>query len=155
MKPTNEEKVTAITIVGSKMAKKGLQFIFSGPTKKCKDCKLFRVCMTNLEPNRLYEITEVREVDHKCPIHEDGAKTVEVIEPPQNLIVKSRLAIEGVILTWQPPGVDCSNQTCPYWDQCNTPLFRSGDRVRIVHKLEHISCTEGKQLTLVLASRVH
>ncbi|MFQ6124732.1 MAG: UPF0179 family protein [Candidatus Heimdallarchaeota archaeon] len=155
MKPKNEKKVSAITIVGSKMAKEGLQFIFSGPTTACKDCKLFRVCMTNLEPNRLYEITKVRAVDHKCSIHEDGVKTVEVIEPPQTLIVKSRLAIEGVILTWQPPGVDCSNLTCPHWDQCKTLLFRSGDRVRIVHKLEPISCMEGKQLALVLASRVY
>ena len=155
MKPKNEENDFAITIVGSKMAKKGLRFTFLGPTKGCMDCKLFRVCMTNLEPNRLYEITEVREVEHKCPIHEGGVKTVVVIEPPQPLVVKSRFAIEGVILTMQPPVVDCSNQNCTHWDQCNTPLFQPRDRVRIIQKLMSISCAEEKQLALVMASRVH
>jgi len=155
MKQKNDENDYLITIVGTKMATKGLQFAFHGPTQVCKECKLFRVCMTNLEPKRLYEIAEIRKVEHKCPVHEDGAKTVVVIEPPQDLVVKSRFAVEGVIFTLQAPGVGCPNQSCEHWDHCNNGYIRTGDRVRIVQKLHPISCQAGKKLSLVKVSRVH
>ena len=154
MDPKKEEATSIITLVGAKMATKGLQFTFLGTAKECKDCKLFQVCGTNLEPNRLYEITEVRGVEHKCPVHEGGVKTVVVTEPPQKLVIKSRFAIEGVILTFQPPGVDCPNYACEYWDHCNNGFVRTGDRVRIIEKLQSIPCSTGKQISLVLASRV-
>ena len=154
MKQNNDDNSSLITIVGSKMAIKGFKFNFIGALDACKDCKLYQVCMTNLEPNRLYEVIEVRKIEHKCLIHENGAKTVVVKEPPQDLMVKSRFAIEGVILTLQSSGADCPEIDCEHWDLCNNGLVRSGDRVRIVKKNNPVTCLLGKPLSLVLASRV-
>ncbi len=84
-----------ITLVGEKLAKPGVEFIYYGPAEPCKTCRLARVCVGNLEPGRRYKVVRVRNIEHSCPIHEGKVRVVEVVEPAIALAIDPRLAIVG------------------------------------------------------------
>ena len=61
-----------ITLIGKNIAKEGLSFVFYGPLEECSNCRFKSSCVDSLEIGRKYAITEVRDVEQKCPIHEDA-----------------------------------------------------------------------------------
>ena len=59
-----------ITLIGKELAKEGVSFIFHEPADECANCRFKASCVDSLEEGHRYTITEVRDVDQKCPIHE-------------------------------------------------------------------------------------
>jgi len=132
--------VSIITLVGEKLAKPGVEFIFYGPAEPCKTCKLAGVCIGNLERGRRYRIVKVRNIEHPCPLHDGKARVVVVEEPPIEVAIDPRLAVKGSVikLTFQP----CD-------DPEKADLFRpeglfEGDNVRIEEIVGEIECNSRK-----------
>ena len=49
-----------ITLIGKDLAQKGTEFVFLGPAEECDDCRFKSSCISNLELNRKYVITDVK-----------------------------------------------------------------------------------------------
>ncbi|ASJ00879.1 UPF0179 family protein [Thermococcus gorgonarius] len=137
-----------ITLVGEKLAKPGLEFIYYGPAEPCKSCRLARVCVGNLEPGRRYKIVRVRNIEHSCPLHEGKVRVVEVVEPPIEILMDPRSAILGSKVTLK--FVDCSD---PEKESLARPegLFE-GDQVKIEEIVGEVEC-DGKKFKLVRVVR--
>jgi len=138
-----------ITLVGEKLAKPGLEFIFYGPAEPCKTCKLAGVCVGNLEPGRRYKILRVRSMpSHSCPLHEGKVRVVEVVEPSIEIAIEPRLAIVGSII--QLKFEECS-------DLKKKELFQpeglfEGDHVKIIEITGEVEC-DGKTYKIVKVMR--
>ncbi|AEC50980.1 hypothetical protein PNA2_0062 [Pyrococcus sp. NA2] len=137
-----------ITLVGEKLAKPGLEFVYYGPGEPCKSCRLARVCIGNLEPGRRYKIVRVRNIEHPCPLHEGKVRVVEVVEPAIEVLVEPRYAIAGskIKLSF----VECN-------DKNKEELIRpeglfEGDTVKIVEIIGDVEC-EGRKYKLVRVMR--
>lgn len=95
-----DEKI--VTLVGSKLAKVGEEFVFLGAAEKCRQCKLKNSC-TNLEVGRRYLVEKVREeIKHDCEVHEDGVRVVEVREPAVKALVEAKRALKGSKIIFEP-----------------------------------------------------
>ncbi|MGB9729670.1 MAG: UPF0179 family protein [Thermoprotei archaeon] len=118
-----------MTLVGSRMARIGEKFIFTGPVDECHNCKLFLSCTGNpqLEVGRIYEILKVRSMKHECLISEDGVIAVEVTEAPITLMIQSKYAIEGLTITFQPASVESQQP-----DLFKPEGLKPGDKIKIV-----------------------
>ncbi|WP_457751562.1 UPF0179 family protein [Thermococcus sp.] len=138
-----------ITLVGEKLARPGVEFIYYGPAEPCKTCKLAGVCVGNLEPGRRYKILRVRSMpSHSCPLHEGKVRVVEVVEPSVEVAVEPRMAILGSVirLRFEP----CS-------DPEKADLFRpeglfEGDHVKIIEIIGEVEC-DGKTYKVVKVMR--
>jgi len=138
-----------ITLVGEKLARPGVEFIFYGPAEPCKTCKLAGVCVGNLEPGRRYKILRVRSMpSHSCPLHEGKVRVVEVVEPSIEVAIEPRMAILGSVirLRFEP----CSEKE-------KGDLFRpeglfEGDQVKIIEITGEVEC-DGKTYKVVKVMR--
>jgi len=137
-----------ITLVGEKLAKPGVEFIFYGPAEPCKTCKLAGVCVGNLEKGRRYKIVKVRNIEHPCPLHEGKARVVVVEEPSIEIAIDPRLAVKGSV-------IKLKFEECP--DPEKVDLFRpeglfEGDNVRIEEIVGDVECG-GRKFVLVRVVR--
>jgi uncharacterized protein (UPF0179 family) len=138
-----------ITLVGEKLARPGVEFIYYGPAEPCKTCKLAGVCVGNLEPGRRYKILRVRSMpSHSCPLHEGKVRVVEVVEPSIEVAIEPRLAIAGSVIKLH--FADCSEGE-------KADLFRpeglfEGDHVKIIEILDDVECN-GKTYKVVKVMR--
>ncbi|AFK22944.1 UPF0179 family protein [Pyrococcus sp. ST04] len=139
---------TIITLVGEKLAKPGLEFIYYGPAEPCKTCKLARVCIGNLEVGRRYKIVSVRNIEHPCPLHEGKVRTVRVVEPAIEVLIDPRYAIAGSKIKLK--FVECDD---PEKLEIIRPegLFE-GDMVKILEIVSDVECN-GKKYKLVRVVR--
>ncbi len=137
-----------LTLVGVKQAKKGAKFVHIGHAKLCEDCELFKVCIGNLEPNRIYQIIDIRNIEHPCKIHEDGVRVVEVEYSNIKAVLEAKQAIPGATITYSPIG--CDFYHCPHIDICKPSGLFEGDKCIIEEVLEKIDeCRAGKALRVV------
>ena len=67
----NKARLFMITLIGEKLAKVGESFIFYEPAEECSKCRFKPSCIDSLEEGHKYVITEVRDVEQKCPIHDE------------------------------------------------------------------------------------
>ncbi len=125
-----------ITLVGEKLAKPGVEFIYYGPAEPCKTCRLARVCVGNLEPGRRYKVVRVRNIEHSCPIHEGKVRVVEVVEPAIEIAVEPKLAIVGskIRLSF----IDCSDPNKE--DIFHPEGLMEGDTVKIIEIVGEVEC---------------
>ncbi|WP_456367883.1 UPF0179 family protein [Thermococcus sp.] len=136
-----------ITLVGEKLAKPGVEFIFYGPAEPCKTCRLAGVCIGNLEPGRRYRILRVKSMpSHSCPIHEGKVRVVEVEEPSIEVAINPRMAVVGSVITLRME--DCPDRR---------DLFRpeglfDGDQVKILEITGEVECN-GKTYKVVKVIR--
>ena len=142
-----------ITIVGKKQAREGFVFLHKGKPEKCSDCKFCKVCVEKLEPNRVYEVIEVREQQMPCLLHEDGAQVVVVQEAAIRTTIPVKWAFEGAVVTFQPR--ECNYPECESYSLCNPVGIIPGDRCKIVESKGRVACqTEtGRLLAIVLLRR--
>lgn len=106
--------------MNSKFAKVGFKFLHEGETPKCKNCKLRKTCIENLELSRMYEVKEVRKIKHHCPICGE-VSVVVVREPEFEVKIDSRRAIEGLTFTLD--------------EKSHYPGLKRGDKLRILRVL--------------------
>lgn len=85
-----------ITLIGKDLAKKGQEFVFLGPADECENCRFKSSCVGNLELNRKYVVTDVKDNEQKCPIHSGGAVIpVEVDRAKIDLLTTSKAFLKG------------------------------------------------------------
>ncbi len=147
------EAATQITLIGTKLANIGMEFIFKGPTPECDTCKLRNTCM-NLEPDRRYRILGIRgELVHDCPIHEDGVRAVEITESPIIAAMDSRKAFAGSRIVFEP--MNCDKTDCPMYEVCHPIGLKEGDRCTIAEVMGESpeDCLKGWSLKLVELKR--
>ena len=147
-----EEDREKITIVGLKQAKEGFLFLHEGPLKECEGCRLFKVCMMNLEPKRVYHVVEVREKVFPCTFHEEGARVVKVVEPDLQVVIKSRYVFPQGIITYTPQ--ECDEVGCENYRKCVPQGLTAGDRGKIVEIIGPVRCRFEQSLVLVTLRRI-
>lgn len=105
-----------ITLIGKDLAQKGTEFVFLGPAEECDDCRFKSSCIGNLELNRKYVITDVKENEQKCQVHSQNVVIpVEVERAEIDVLTTSKNIFEGSTFTYASPECD---EYCDYHDLC-------------------------------------
>ncbi len=105
-----------ITLIGKDLAKEGQEFVFLGPADECEKCRFKSSCVGNLEKNRKYVVTGVKDTEQKCPIHsQEVVIPVEIERAQIDLLTTSKSIFEGSTFTYNAP--DC-DETCDFHDLC-------------------------------------
>ncbi|WP_407422810.1 UPF0179 family protein [Methanobrevibacter sp.] len=105
-----------ITLIGKDLAKKGQEFVFLGPAGECENCRFKASCVDNLEKNRKYVVTDVKDNEQKCPIHSGGLVIpVEIDRAKIDLLTDSKSIFEGSTFTYNAPNCD---EKCDFHDLC-------------------------------------
>lgn len=147
-----DEKETIITLIGTKLAKVGNEFIFKGGVKDCEACKLNKTCLS-LNVGGKYKVVKIRTGGkHDCFIHESGVNAVEVIESPILVSVESRKAIKGSKIV---NDISCSFSDCDNYSLCMPDGIRKGEKFTIIDIKEDISdsCRKGYSLKVAEVKR--
>ena len=147
-----DEVKSRITIVGWRQAKEGFRFLHEGPLKECEGCKLFHVCMMNLEPKRVYEVVEVREKAFPCTFHEKGARVVRVVESDYRVAIERKYAFPQGIITYKPQ--ECRETSCDNYVNCVPHGLKEGDKGKLLELIDPIQCPLERPLVLVVFRRV-
>ncbi len=144
-----EESDTIITLIGTRLAKEGNEFIFKGGAKECEPCRLNKTCLS-LNSGSRYRITALRTGGKlECFVHDSGVCAVEVIELPVEISVESRKAIKGSTIVYEP--VPCNITGCVNYAVCRPSGLRRGDKFTVVSVGEDISGSCEKDYTLKVA----
>ena len=105
-----------ITLIGIDLAKEGQEFIFLGPAKECDECRFKSSCVGNLELNRKYVVTGIKENEQKCHVHSGGKVIpVEVERAEIDVLTTSKNIFEGSTFTYNAPECD---EACDFHDLC-------------------------------------
>ncbi len=147
------EEDTLITLIGTRLAKVGNEFIFRGTAKECEPCKFNKTCL-NLNPGSRYKIVNIRNpVKLECSVHDSGVFAVEVTEAPLRMVVESRKAIKGSRITYEPP--NCNLRDCDNFIMCQPSGLRTGEKLIIIEVDNEIDepCKKGFSLKKVEAKR--
>lgn len=139
-----------ITLIGKKLAKKGLIFEHRGASPRCEDCRFKGTCIDSLEEGRMYLITDVKDAEQKCGLHE-GHKVivVEVEKADIESLVDSKKAFEGSMITIEYP--DCE-EVCEMHDLCFPQGLNEEDKCKIIKTTGRPSknCAKGYDLSNVI-----
>jgi uncharacterized protein (UPF0179 family) len=147
------EATTQITLIGTKLATIGMEFIFKGATFECENCKLRNTC-TGLEPGRRYRVLGLKgDLIHECPIHEGGVRAVEVTESPIIAAIDTRKAFAGSKTILEL--IKCNDESCNMYELCHPIGLKEGDRCTIVEVIGEApdDCSLGHKLKLVELKR--
>jgi hypothetical protein len=134
-----------ITLIDSKFAGIGKEFIFNGLTSDCEGCDFKNTC-ANLEIGRRYRIVAVRNIEHDCIIHESGVMAVEVVEPPIESVVETK-KVMGSKIDFEPQ--NCSQKFCEYYKFCHPLGLKNDDDCVICKVMGVIKCPLDRDLRLV------
>jgi uncharacterized protein (UPF0179 family) len=134
-----------LTLVDSKVAHEGYEFVNYGEADECKSCKLQKACL-NLESGRKYRVIEVRDREHDCPVA-GKAKVVEVLECDINATLPKKKVFKGSKITFEP--VECTNILCRSMKHCRPEGIETGAPYKIIDSVGKIKCEEGRDLVLV------
>ncbi|MPN25237.1 hypothetical protein SDC9_172644 [bioreactor metagenome] len=143
------ESDTKITLIGSRLAREGLEFIFKGEMPECKKCRLKNTCL-NLEPGRRYRVVRIKSKDiHECFLHDSGVVAVDVSRAPITTSVESRKAVEGAKIMYEP--AKCGKRECGEYGTCHPEGLLKGDKCKIVEVPESLDskCEAGSSLKKV------
>ncbi len=71
--------MSTVTLVGTRLAEPGTEFVYQGEADGCAGCPYRSQCL-NLSPETTYRITDVRENAQtlECAMHDNGVRAVEV-----------------------------------------------------------------------------
>ena len=136
-----------LTVIGRKLAKPDLEFVFMGPNSNCKDCKVKTICF-HLETGTKYKIINARDVVHDCPQHEDNVVIVEVEEVPREAIIPKKQAMEGTTITFELP--KCKERGCQQYQLCFPIGMESGLKRQVIKVAEKVVCPDGQDRVRVV-----
>lgn len=132
--------MTELTVVGNVLAKKGLVFVYMGPSNECKECKVKNICF-HLQKGARYKVKDVRDVKHECLLHEDGVKVVEVERVPTPGALDKKTAIDGSNITLALP--KCRDFSCKSRPLCFATGLENGQRLKIIKVKRKLKCSQG------------
>lgn len=125
-----EDSEITITLIGTKLAKVGNQFIFRGAAKDCEACKLNKTCL-NLNIGSKYRISGVRNTGKlECFVHDSGVVAVEVMEAPVKMSLESRKAIKGSKVMYEP--LSCTIRSCENYALCHPSGIKKGEKFTVI-----------------------
>ncbi len=108
--------MSTVTLVGTRLAEPGTEFVYHGEADGCAGCPYRSQCL-NLEPDARYRITAVRENAQTldCAMHDGGVRAVEVEPVSVEATVPSKGAFAGSKTTLLGP---CPYIDCPSHEYC-------------------------------------
>lgn len=130
-----------VTLIGEKLAKVNLEFVYIGPQNDCRNCKLKTVCF-NLKQGRHYKITKLRDKRHSCNVHDGLVAIVEVQELPIITCIDKKFSKGD---TSKIEVKNCNNIGCKHYEICMTPLQKDKE-YKIIKTFEDIDCAIGYTL---------
>ncbi len=141
------ETKTKVTLVGTVLAKQGVEFIYEGEIADCGTCKVKKACH-NLQKGRKYRIVTVRTTHHECPVHLNGATAVEVTEALITLLISPEMAIVNSKIK---PEFSCNKHDCRSFSLCRPDGITDGEKYIVVDVLGNAPniCEKGRSLKLV------
>ena len=142
-----EPNVT-ITLIGSRLATVGNEFIFRGTPGECEKCKLKHTCL-NLDKDKKYRIIGLRHgMDHECQLHDVSVRAVEVAACPIIVAIESRKAFNGSKILFEAPECD---DACPKYAMCHPEGLASGEKYTIAGVMgeDPGACPKGLTLKIV------
>jgi len=143
--------MSTVTLVGSRLAKPGREFVYGGAAAGCDGCPYRGQCL-NLEEGSRYRIVDVRENARtlECAVHDGGVRAVEVEPAPVPANVPGRGAYAGSQVELAGP---CPHTDCPSHELC-VPAgadFEEERRVEeVVGEPPHDHCALDRELTRVV-----
>jgi len=142
--------MTQVTLVGSRLASVGEEFVYRGEASGCEGCPYRDQCL-NLTEGRRYRITEIRTSGQTldCAMHLDGVRAVEVEPAPVPANVPSKSAYAGSNVSLAGP---CPHEECPSHQYCEPAGVEFDEAHRIdtvVGDPPHDYCMLDRELTLV------
>jgi len=141
------EAKTKVTLVGTVLAKQGIEFIYEGEVAGCDTCKVKKAC-NNLQTGRKYRIVSVRTTHHDCMVHLNGATAVEVVEAPITVLINADMAIVNSKIK---PDLSCTKSDCRSFPLCRPEGVVEGEKYVVADVLGNASdiCEKGRVLKLV------
>ncbi len=138
---------TKVTLVGTVLAKQGVEFIYEGEAADCNSCKVKKAC-NNLQVGRKYRIVSVRSTHHECMVHLDGATAVEVMEAPVTALINADMAIVNSKIKVD---LSCNKSDCRSYSLCRPDGVVDGEKYVVTDVLGNASdiCPKGRALKLV------
>ena len=136
-----------ITLIGTELAKQGLEFVYEGSLDECKPCSLKKAC-NNLKEGKKYRIVNVRPTRHDCMVHRNGAFAVEVVESPVAALIAAEMAIRNSRIQYE---YTCTKEDCPSYDLCHPDGIVEGEKYMVVEVIGGAPgpCEKGRTLQLV------
>jgi len=148
-----EESDTIITLIGTRLAKVGIEFIFKGAAKECEPCKFNKTCL-GLNQGSKYRIVNMRNsAKLECFVHDSGVCAVEVIEAPIRMAIESRKAIKGSKIAYEQ--LSCNYTDCDNFVLCRPSGIKAGEKFSIIDVEDDIDepCNKNYQLKVVEIKR--
>jgi uncharacterized protein (UPF0179 family) len=138
---------TKVTLVGTVLAKQGIEFIYEGEVAECDTCKVKKAC-NNLQIGRKYRIVSVRSTHHECRVHLNGATAVEVMEAPITALINADMAIVNSKIKID---LSCNKSDCRSYPLCRPDGVVDGEKYIVTDVLGNASdiCPKGRALKLV------
>lgn len=137
-----------VTVIGSKLAKQGLEFIYEGELPECEHCKVKKAC-NNLQRGKKYRVVGVRPASrHECQVHLGGACAIEVVESPIVALISADAAIVNTRIHYECP---CNKTGCKSHDLCRPEGVIEGEKYVISEILGNPPdiCEKGRAMKLV------
>lgn len=139
-----------ITLIGKDLAEEGLKFMHYGASAECEACRFKNTCIDSLEEGKMYVITDVKDTEHPCSIHNSGkVKVVEVEIAEIDALVDSKKAFEGSMIVVDFPECD---KECTMRDLCFPEGLYEGDKCKIIKTIGKSpnKCLKGLNLNFVI-----
>ena len=142
--------MTSITLLGTRLAEPGQEFVFEGAAPGCSGCPYRDQCL-NLTEGVKYRVTELREGAQtlECAVHADGVRAVEVEPAPVTATIPDEQAYAGSRASIAGP---CPHTSCPSYEYCLPDGAAVGESHRVENVLgepPHEHCHLDRDLTLV------
>ncbi|MFT4923285.1 MAG: hypothetical protein ACI8XM_002511 [Haloarculaceae archaeon] len=142
--------MATVTLIGTRLASEGSEFVYHGESSACEGCPYRDQCL-NLTPGRKYEVVEVRENANtlECAVHDTGVTAVEVEPAPVEANVASSSGYAGSKASLEGP---CPHTACPSHEYCEPDGVEFDTEYRIEDVLgepPHDYCMLDRDLTLV------
>jgi hypothetical protein len=136
-----------VTLIGTGLAKPGLEFVYEGSLDECKPCSLKKAC-NNLKEGKRYRIVSIRPTKHDCLIHRNGTFAVEVVESPVAALINAEMAIKNSRIRYE---YTCTNEDCKSYDLCHPDGIIEGEKYVVVDVIGNAPdpCEKGRILQLV------
>ena len=138
---------TKVTLVGTVLAKPGVELIYEGEAAECGTCKVKKAC-NNLTKGHRYRIVTVRSTHHECMIHFNGATAVEVMDAPATMLINADMAMTNSKVKIE---FSCNKTDCKSYPLCHPDGVVEGEKYIIAEVMGNAPdiCDKGRALKLV------
>lgn len=141
--------MSTVTLIGTRLADEGTEFVYQGESPACGGCPYREQCL-NLTEGVKYRVTNVRDSGTlECAVHDTGVTAVDVESTAVRANVSSTSAYAGSTAQLEGP---CPHTECPSHPYCE-PMGADFDEEYTIQSVTgdppHDRCVLDRDLTLV------